>query len=308
MLTDLTPEQEKLFDSVGDAVAEEYLAVLSRGDEVSIGDARPALEMVYGFYESALPEIEICDSPEAALLRAKALGVASPFFDWCGTADAGWLAHYETFARLHTAEVPLLTEEEATDMRKLQRMLLLGGVYDTVLLDERALIVRFPRDVHVNARGDMHCATGPAIHWRDGQAEYCWNGVFVSKQLIESPDTITKKEALALPTEERRAFCERFGWGPALALFECSLSDSWTDPKTGLSYELYAGPDDAILKKQSPKLMTGEQPHYCEPVHRDLKTAQAARKWQPMMRPGKDPALVARECNRDPELSYGIEA
>lgn len=296
MLDELTPEQ----DATLDIVANEYLSVLSRGDEVDLDAVRPALEMIYGFYEKKLPEIEICDSPEAALIRAKELGVASPYCDWCGASDAGWLAHYEVFARL-------VIDEGLEDLRKMQR-LLFGGVYDTVLLDERALIVRFPKEVHVNARGDLHCATGPAISWRDGTAEYSWNGVFVSQSLIETPETITKAEALAMPTEERRAFCERFGWANALALFDCKLIDSWSDPATGLSYELYAGPDDAMLKKQSPRLQDDSQPWYVEPVHRDLQTAQAARKWQPMMRPGSDPADVARACNCDPALSYGIEA
>lgn len=298
MLNELTTEQEAVLD----VVASEYLAVLSRGDEVDLDAVRPALEMIYGFYDKQLPEIEICDSPEAALMRAKALGVASPYFDWCGVSDAGWLAHYEVFARL-----AIIDAGEAEDLRKMQR-LLFGGVYDTVLLDERALLIRFPKEIHVNTRGDLHGATGPAISWRDGQAEYSWNGVWVSQALIERPETLTKTEVLAMPTEERRAFCERFGWDNALALFDCTLVDSWRDPATGLLYELYTGPDDSIIKKQSPRLLTGEQPFYCEPIHRDLKTAQAARKWQAVMRPGSDPAAVASECNRDPGLSYGIEA
>lgn len=298
MLNDLTTEQEAMLD----VIVNEYIAVLFRGDEVDIDAVRPPLEMIYGFYDKKLPEIEICDSPEAALMRAKELGVESPYFDWCGASDAGWLAYYEVFTRLS-----IIDDVESEDLRKMQR-LLFCGVYDTVLLDERALLVRFPKEAHVNARGDLHCATGPAISWRDGQAEYSWNGVWVSQALIETPETITKAEALAMPTEERRAFCERFGWTNALKLFECMLLNSWTDPLIGLAYELYTGPDDSILKKQSPVLLTGEQPFYCEPVHRDLKTAQAARKWQAMMRPGSDPAEVARACNHDPGLSYGIEA
>jgi len=298
MLEDLTPKQEQELDTV----AGEYLAVLSRGDEVDLDAVRPALEMIYGFYDKPLPEIEICDSPEAALMGAKELGVTSPYFDWCGASDAGWLAHYEVFCRL-----AVLSEEEAADLKKMQN-LMFGGVYDTVLLDERALLVRFPKAVHVDERGDLHSAEGPAIAWRDGMAEYAWHGVFVTQKTIEKPESFSKAEALALATEHRRAFCECFGWDKALALFGCELRDTWTDPKTGLLYELFTGPDDAILRKQSPELMTGQQPLYSEPVHRDLKTAQAARKWQPMMRPGLDPRTVALACNEDPELTYGFEA
>jgi hypothetical protein len=298
VLTELTPEQ----DAGLDVVASEYLALLSRGDEVDLDAVRPAIEMIYGFYDLPLPEIEICGSPEAALRRAQALGVAAPHFDWCGASDAGWVAHYEVFVRLN-----VLYADESQDLRKMQS-LIFGGVYDTVLLNERALLIPYPTECHLNARGDLHCATGPAISWRDGQAEYSWNGVWVSRAIIETPETLTRAQALDLSTEERRAFCERLGWPNALALFECQLVDSWSDPATGLSYELYSGLECGILRKQSPKLQDDSQPWYAEPVHRNLITAQAARKWQVLMRPGSDSDNVARTCNDDPELRYGTEA
>lgn len=295
---DLTPEH----DVVLDQVTAEYLALLQRGDEMDMDKVRPMLELIYSYYDKPVPEIEIIDGLEAALLRARELGIVNPYFDWCGAGDAGWLAHYEALTRFG-----LQSDEEAGDLRKMQAFLH-GGVYDTILLDERALLVRFPKEVHTNERGDLHSATGPAIAWRDGQAEYAWNGVFVTKELIEAPEAFTKEKVLGLATEQRRAFCEHFGWGRTLALLECKLVDTWADPATALKYELYEGPDEKIINKQSPPLQDGSQPWYPEPVHRELKTAQAARKWQAMMRRGQDPLSVARACNKNPALTYGVEA
>lgn len=298
ILEDLTPDQ----DIVLEQVAAEYLAVLQRGDEVDMNKVRPMLELIYSYYDMKVPEVEIVDSPEAALMRARELGIKQPYFDWCGVGDAGWLAHYEAFAR-----IGILNEEEAEDLRKMQAFLH-GGVYDTILLDERALLVRFPQEIHTDERGNLHSPAGPAIAWRDGQAEYAWHGVFVSKELIEAPALFTKEQVIGLPTEHRRAFCEHFGWGRTLELLQCALVDTWADPKTDLKYELYEGPDEKIINKQSPPLQDGSQPWYPEPVHRDLKTAQAARKWQAMMRRGQDPGAIARACNKNPALTYGVEA
>lgn len=298
IVEDLTPDQ----DTVIEVVAAEYLVILQRGDEVDMDKVRPMLELIYSYYDKKVPKVEIIDSPEAALMRARELGIKNPYFDWCGVGDAGWLAHYEVFAR-----IGILNDEEAADLRKMQAFLH-GGIYDTILLDERALLVRFPNQIHTDERGNLHSPTGPAIAWRDGQAEYAWHGVFVTKELIEAPGSFTKDQVLKLATEQRRAFCEHFGWAKALELLECKLIDTWKDPGTGLAYELYAGPDEAIIRKESPPLQDGSQPWYAEPVHRELATAQAARKWQAMMRRGQDPAAVARACNKNPALTYGVEA
>jgi hypothetical protein len=298
ILEDLTPDQ----DAVLDVVAAEYLAILQRGDKVDMDKVRPMLELIYSYYDKPVPDVEIIDSPEAALMRARDLGIQNPYFDWCGVGDAGWLAHYEVFAR-----IGILNEEESADLRKMQAFLH-GGIYDTILLDERALLIRFPSEIHTDERGNLHSAKGPAIAWRDGQAMHAWHGAFVSKELIEAPEAFTKEQVIALPTETRRAFCEHFGWEKTLALLECQLADTWADPKTALKYELYVGPDEKILRKESPALQDGSQPWYAEPVHRDLKTAQAARKWQAAMRRGEDPGAVASACNKNPALTYGVEA
>jgi hypothetical protein len=56
---------------------------------------------------------------------------------------------------------------------------------------------------------------------------------------------------------------------------------------------------------QSPPLKDGTQPSYIEPVHPDLRTAQAARKWQCVDAAGNWPD--ADECNDEPEIVFARE-
>lgn len=300
MLTELTTEHEAILD----AVAAEYMAVLQHGDEVNLEGARPGIDLIYWMYDAKTPEIEIADSPIAALLRAKELGVASPFFDWTGAARAGWSSRYETYRRLGILKE---NEQETIDFVKI-RDLLLHGVYDTILCDERAIIVRLPSACRVDTEGHLHAERGPAVEWRDGYKEWLWHGVCVSQQIIESPETFDQKSAMALNTEERRALAERLGWDKFLELLGCEKLNEWHDEATGLGYELFRAPDQNIIRKQSPALQNGSQPFYCEPVHSELTSAQAARKWQAVCRRGLDPAAVARACNKNPVLKYRVEA
>ncbi len=300
MLKELTPEQEAVLE----IVANEYLTVLQRGDEVDLDGMRPGLDLIYSMYDAKTPEIEIVDSPCAALLRAKELGVASPHFDWTGAGRAGWTSRYETYRRL---DVLKEDEQETIDFCKI-RNLLLNGVYDTILCDDRALVVRLPAMCLMDTDSQLHAERGPAISWRDGYSEWLWHGVFVTQQIIESPETFNLKSAMALNTEERRALAERMGWDKFLALLKCEKISDWEDPCTGLRYDLFRAPDQNIIGKQSPALQDKSQPYYCEPVHGELISAQAARKWQAVCRRNMDPAEVARACNKNPELRYRVEA
>lgn len=299
-LKELTAEQ----DAILGQVAAEYLACLQHGDEVDVEKVRPGIELIYGMYDAKVPQIEIVDGPLAALQRAKELGVARPFFDWTGAGRAGWTSRYETFRRLGVLKDD---EPETVDFAKI-RDILLGGVYDTILCNERALLVRMPATCLTDADFQLHAERGPAIIWRDGYSEWLWHGVFVSQQIIETPETFDRGAALALNTEERRALAERLGWDNFLQLLGCELIDAWVDEKTGLAYELFRAPDQNILRKQSPALQNNAQPYYCEPVHSELLTAQAARKWQAVCRRNMEPAAVARACNKNPVLKYRVEA
>jgi hypothetical protein len=288
-----TPEHNRHFD----AVADRYIYELTHPLPFEMAPVLRWLDVAYRLYDLKRPErVEIVDSPFAALKLATELtGETQDRPDCCGVADGGWVALYECF---HDFQV--ITPEESADVLALRDF---GRVAcDSVLLDECAIVIRRPSVLLVDDDGNMHSSTGPCIQWADGECDYAHHGTWIPKRMVEAPTSYTKEEYLAITnTEERRALSEIAGWNWVLELLGGSSLDRWVDPATGLSYELL-GCDGGqrLLRKQSPPLANGTQPFYVEPVHEDLRTAQAARKWQAT-------TLAPVECERDPELSYGIE-
>ena len=297
MKESLTPEEEAHID----VVAHQWISLLHRGDglEPESPEIQSGLELIYSSYEMKVPDVEVIDSPPAALRRAKELGADSPNYDWCGISDSGWLSFYDYFDQIKV----LRDDEPETKQFRVYRDFVKGGVYDCIFFDERALLIRMPNLVKLDQDGNLHANDGPAISWRDGYQEYSWHGVFVPERLIMDPGSYTMDQVLELPTEERRALGEHLGWDKFAELVGAKPVNAWQDPNTGLSYELLTYADERkLLKKQSPKLQNGEQPFYIEPVNRELRTAQAARKWQAVRN------LSVEDCERDPVLVYGVEA
>jgi hypothetical protein len=263
----LTPEQEKFCDEI----AERYIANLHRGSEIDLPAVTPALEMIYGFFELELPEIEICDSPAAAIARAKELGVENPDFDWCGANDAGWLARYDVFY-----QCGVLTEEEAVDLKKMIA-LYFGGVYDMILCDERALIVRYPDKIELDREGNLHNPAGPAIHWRDGVAYYAWHGTWVPKEWIENPAGIPAETALTHQNiEQRRAAAEIMGWKRVLELLKPKVIDRDENPQFGELLEVEL-PDVGASRFLRVRCGTGRD--FVLSVPLEMKTAVEANCW-----------------------------
>jgi hypothetical protein len=159
-----------------------------------------------------------------------------------------------------------------------------------------------------DARGRLHCTTGPAVLYPDGWAIYAVNGVCVPSRVIESPESYTADEIRAEKNSEvTRVLAERLGWDKFLDKIGSVSIDKWTDPKTGLDYELLDSThrigelQPRLLKMRSPRLKDGSSPYYIEPVAPGLRTAQAARKWQCV-------SSSIDECNNRPEMNFGWEA
>lgn len=294
LLENLTPKQAALCE----AIAEEYIADIAKPTPPDPVAIERWLDIVYGLYEMKRPaRIEIAKSPHAALILATELtGEKQTYMDYCGIVDGGWLAFYDYFKRIE-----ILSQDESADLLALRDFSRVA--WDTVLLDECAIIIQRPIALHLDDAGNMHCATGPCIEWADGEKDYAWHGTWVTERIVCSPRSHTKEEYLAITnTEQRRALSESGGWSWVAELLGAKSVDKWTDKKTRLKYDLLRCDDgQQLLSKQSPKLKDGSQPKYLEPVHEDLKTAQASRKWQAT-------TLSAADCEKDPVLSYGTEA
>lgn len=295
MLDKLTPEQEKLCDEV----ANEYIADLVKPTPPDLDVICKWLDVVYGFYDSKRPgRVEIAKSPEAALKLASELtGKKETSLDWCGIGEGGWVSFYDYFHR-----IGVLKDEEVKDLLALRGFI--RCAWDTVLLDECAIVVRRPTLLKLDDAGNLHSASGPCIEWEDGERDFAWHGTWVPERVVTDPKSYTRDEYLAITnTEVRRALSESGGWAWVAEMLGAKQVDAWVDDKTSLSYTLLRCDDgQQLLAKQSPKLKDGSQPKYLEPVHEQLKTAKAARKWQAV------PNMTPAQCEHDPELEYGIEA
>jgi hypothetical protein len=298
MLTELTQDQDHLLD----VVASEYIDNLTKpAPPPNDAAIRAWLDIAYGLYGSVCPErIEVVGSPYAALTLANSLldpgEERMRNTDYTGLGDGGWLAFYEALRRLGV-KIEKEFEKPMAALREFSKT-----CYDTVLLDSCAIVIARPA-MEFDEQGNLHCEDGPALAWMSGEKDYVWHGIWVPERLIMSPRTYSKAEYLAITnTEERRALSEHAGWSWVAELLGAKTVDSWTDPETHLGYILMeVDGGQRLLQKQSPRLKDGSQPTYVEPVHEELKTAQAARKWQATR-------LTPVECEADPALVFGVEA
>lgn len=294
ILETLTPDQEKLLDQV----AKEYISDLVVSRDPDIAAINRWLDVVYGLYDMKRPaRTEIAASPEAALKLATELtGEKQTEMDWCGTGDGGWVAFYDLFNR-----IGILTAEESEEVLALREH---GkGAWDSVLLDECAIVIRRPVALRLDDDGNLHSNTGPCIEWADGEKDFAYHGTWVPERIVMAPKSFTRDEILAITnTEERRALGEIAGWQWIADQLGAKVVDKWYDRSRKLKYELLSyGTGQKLLRKQSPSLKNGKQPIYVEPVHEDLKTAIAARKWQAT-------TLTPAQCEADPTLKYQVEA
>lgn len=293
MLEILTAAQEKSMTRIADR----YIRELANPPKFKRSAIDAWLHIAYGLYDMKAPDrVEIVDSPYFAMKLASELtGKEEKSLDWTGVSDGGWVAFLEFF---HSIDV--ITDEEVANVLALREF---GrSAWDSVLLDECAIVIRRPKTLKMDDDGNLHCTTGPAVEWRDGEKDFAYHGTWIPERMVTAPRSYTKAEYLAITnTEERRAISEIAGWDWVIDLLGGATTDTWTDAKTKLSYELIRCEDgQKLLKKQSPKLSNRSQPSYVEPVHEDLQRAQAARKWQAT-------SLTVSECEADPVLEYGIE-
>jgi hypothetical protein len=297
-LETLTPVQEKLMSEVSDR----YISELTAPPKFNLRHVNRWLAVAYGMYDMPVPSrVEIVDSPAAAMrLASELLGEPQRELDWCGVGDGGWVSFYDYFA-----QIGVLTDEEAVEVRALRDF---GrSAWDSLLLDECAIVVRRPKLLRVDDAGNLHSSSGPSIEWADGERDWAHHGIWIPERMVSDPRGYSREEYMAITnTEERRALGELAGWEWVISLLGGAVVDSWTDPETSLEYELVgcAG-GQKLLRKQSPELSGSrrgvQRVRYSEPVHEQLVTARAARKWQAI------PQLTPEQCESNPVLVYGVE-
>ena len=315
---------------------------LANGGNTSFDEpaATEALGKIYEF-AGLKADVVFFPGPKSALeFCRKELGQDVTQFDAFGLGyDAGWISFYEFFQKI--GKLPS-DNKEFDALRQMVR----AGVWATILFDKLVVAMARPNTVKLDDRNRLHCSDGPAVAFDDGALYFFWHGTRVSKKIIMTPEKLTAKEI----NDERnseivRAIVEKLGWPEFMKRIEVKLVDKWFDPATKLHYELYDFKNrrfelaPKLLKMESPEVLDGTRPTYIEPVHPQLMTCKAARKWQfkearcteckktiptTMIRHG-DVQLIdhvlcvcggepeyrwpePKECNERPELEFSAEA
>lgn len=306
MLNELNDEQKALMSIVRD---EWVNAALGGNTEIDEGEAKKWLDFCYGKIGKKAPRFEIVGGPyEAQVMANKENGnkTMEHYPSGIGLSyDSGWTSFYDFFTR-----IGVLANAEFNSWLAFRR----AGIWDALLFENIAYLVRRPSLVLKDSQGRLHCENGPAVLFPNGEKHYRWHAVNVPARLIMNAGDVTREDLLAERNAEvTRAWGEKIGWTKFLSLIEAVLIDSHRDKTTGLTYALYdlknrPSPEFArFLKMESPELNDGNCPYYVEPVHPKLATAMAARKWKCAIDVnGNRP--TPEECNADSALAFSLEA
>ncbi len=290
-IQELTTEQWAVVDANCERASK-----LERVD-ISPESLRPAVDALYAIFDQPPPKEILVFPSVGALTKWQIANGQEKSTDWIGVYSRIW------HERLATAiEIGLLPEDE--ESKELLSIISLSrSLYDAAVYDTHFCAVPLPSVLHRDELLELHCADGPAIAWED-QAVFAWHGVLVPEALILDPESMTGG-ILEKPTEIRRAWAERLGWPVALKKLDAKELDRATDSATGLEYVLFSIPSgERVLTKQSPPLLSGQQPVYAEQVSRECQTALGARVWQlPYVALGL-PQRSAQDCDRDASLTY----
>jgi hypothetical protein len=120
---------------------------------------------------------------------------------FCPWADARWLVLYQLALRIGQEAPEPRVDALAEVMAQTGWFIARRGV---VILGSR------PSQLHCDARGDLHSATGMALAYPGGSGVWSWHGRRVPEWVITSPDV--KRIARERNVEIRRCAIESLGW------------------------------------------------------------------------------------------------
>jgi uncharacterized protein YaaW (UPF0174 family) len=220
-----------------------------------------------------------------------------------GGYSASWVSYYDFFNRIGIVK---------SDNFDKYKNYIRSGIFMSIFLEDFAIVCPRPKYVKKDERGRLHSADSAAIGWGNGEKYYYWHGIRIAEKIILNPKELTKDEILNEKNSEiSRAMSEILGWDEYMRRVDTILIDKWFDTERCLHYELYDFKNrfeltPRLLKMESPELKDGTRPYYIEPVHYELNSCQAARKWQFCKQDGTWPSV--EECNKYPEMHFEIEA
>jgi hypothetical protein len=134
-----------------------------------------------------------------------------------------------------------------------------------------------PSAIQWDQAGKLHCASVPAVRFRDGFELYMWHGTEVPASWITAPDELDPRCALTWPNlEQRRAAADIVGWKRVLEELHPRTLDKSHDPAIGelLAVDL---PDAGPARFLKVRCRTGRE--FVLAVPRDMQTALQANAW-----------------------------
>ena len=203
---ELTPGQQALIP----AFLKEMWEAGSCTDPADWVSADETASEIFREIGNSVPPIYHVDSPVAAKALCNILSWISggrkvPIRDVieqkCSTTWQGQFDVTNWASEIFACRIGLTTDED-----RIRRVLLLerlakscGPMY---AFEEAVVICNRPKLIVWDEEGKgvtgyptrLHCATGPAILYRDGWSEYFWHGVKVSRRHIEDKTGITQED------------------------------------------------------------------------------------------------------------------
>lgn len=222
-LTSLTKEQEKRIQQIKD----EYISMALTFNEISDEHAAICIESAYRMAELPMPEIRKVCSPFDAQQLANELNKTKnthyPFGTYLTIGWQSFYAYYDTFV-----EFGVITEDKFPEYFKL-RNFLKSNIFLTIEFENLIIICEKPTKCHRN-NTRLHCTTGHAIEWRNGDGLYFINGRNIERKIFEKGlNGLTKKEYLNEKNDEiRSAWYEILGAEKLMELLEANIVDETT--------------------------------------------------------------------------------
>ncbi|MDQ3804298.1 MAG: hypothetical protein M3416_10755, partial [Acidobacteriota bacterium] len=107
-------------------------------------------------------------------------------------------------------------------------------------------VVAVPRPAMLFAGDQLHCESGPAVHWPGGEAYYYLHGVRVAKEIVETPATLLDPRVILKEenAEVRREVVRKVGVERVLSALGAERVESREivlPARAGLAYDAAAG-------------------------------------------------------------------
>jgi len=174
-----------------------------------------------------VPEIRYEKSPMSAADYLRSIGEDESFVtsaSFKGNHESYWVGYYEVFA-----EWGLDSVAEIIPLMQIARY---GGW--VVMLDELAIMIERPSEMHFDEEWNLHNEEDMACKWSDGTGFYTWHGKSIEGWIITNPERITKSQVLNESDSDLRAiYAEQYGWDRLMEETGAVVMDKRTNPVEG---------------------------------------------------------------------------